>query len=37
VAEANSGKDLVHFQPLPDLVVDMDCSSLPGLFDFDLL
>ena len=37
MAEANLSKDLVQAQPLPDLVADMNCSGLPGLFDFDLL
>jgi hypothetical protein len=36
VAEANLSKDLVQAQPLPDLVADMGCSGLPGLFDFHL-
>ena len=36
-AEANLSKDLVQSQPLPDLAADMDCSSLSGLFNFDLL
>jgi hypothetical protein len=37
VVEANLSKDFVQTQPLPDLVTDMDCPGLPGLFDFDLL
>src|SRR5208337_261638 len=37
VTEAGLSEDFVQSQPLPDLVADMDCSSLPSLFDFHLL
>ena len=37
VSEASPGQNFLQPQPLPDLVADMDCSGLSGLFDFDLL
>ena len=35
--EAGPSENLVQFQPLPNLVANVDGSRLPGLFDLNLI